>query len=112
MTFQWSCFCVPCYRAKKSITVNNNQCETVELVDEINCTSTFNQQYLECINNPTILDLFELIYHSIFNSNAGDVRIEYNDEFGYPMSGFIDAIETATDDEIWWTIDTFTVTIN
>ena len=112
MIFQWQCFCTPCYVATKKVTVTDNECDSVEMFDKDSqaCSDIFSlENILTCDSYKTIKELFFWIYDFIFNDETGDIDITYHETMGYPMTGFIDRIEFAIDDEISWTITNFTV---
>ena len=92
MTFQWNCYCTPCYRAAKRITVENRQIVSVKYDRNANINTTLcnlvEPMSLNAAYYKTIPQLFNDITNGL-TSNYHSVQATYDDVLGYPKTGIL-----------------------
>ncbi len=88
---QGGCFC-PQRRAAR-VTVSNGQLSRLIFADDGTDVSL-----AESRNYQTVAELFDLIA-AVIDQGADDVRVEWNDQYGYPASITIDWLSCAQDEE-------------
>lgn len=98
--FQRICFCLPEVTQPVQLSVENN---TLSDAIYLNGTAVNQSNYA---NFYTINKAFSLIQEA-FERNAVEVRVVYNQEFGFPSSVFIDYIENIADEELQFNFDNF-----
>ena len=91
--FQWQCFCLPDYLETVWVTVEDGAITSVEAVDP-----NFEGTIPDMSEFRTISGLFDLIRDGIENQ-AYEIRVTYNDTFGYPASAYIDYDFNMADEE-------------
>ena len=99
--FRWSCYCTKEFIEPVNIIVKNNQIEKVyslntkEEIKEINMFKTFDR-------------LFEHVINAI-NNKAFQINLNYNKQYHYIESNYIDYIEMAIDDERGFNVTNFKI---
>ena len=91
--FQWQCFCLPDYVETVWVTVEEGAITSVEAVDP-----KFGGPVPDMNEFRTIDGLFDLIRDGIENQ-AYEIRVTYNETFGYPASVYIDYDFNMADEE-------------
>lgn len=95
---QISCFCVEDVTRPVRVLVQNDQAVSVEYID---AKADAPAEYF--VRYDTIDKLFDIVEDGIVGG-AEVVEVDYNPDFGYPASVFIDESMNLQDEEIAWTV--------
>ncbi|HEX2571231.1 MAG TPA: DUF6174 domain-containing protein [Polyangia bacterium] len=98
--FQWVCFCLVERTTPVRVTVEKNQITRVVTTEQRRDIDR--KQFTEY---QTIDGLFDLITDAY--RRAEDVRVEYNETYGYPTSVYIDYQKAIADEELGFSITDF-----
>ncbi|MDA0750394.1 MAG: DUF6174 domain-containing protein [Verrucomicrobia bacterium] len=91
--FNWSCFCLPEYTAPVIINVERGEWSEISLVRDGKPVKEDDWKRYK-----TIEELFDIIDQALLQ-DAKEIRVEYDPDFGYPSSVFIDYDEMIADEE-------------
>jgi hypothetical protein len=91
--FNWSCFCLPEYTAPVVINVERGEWSEISLVRDGKPVKEDDWKRYK-----TIEELFNIIDQALLQ-DAKEIRVEYDSDFGYPTSAFIDYDEMIADEE-------------
>lgn len=91
--FNWNCFCLPEYTAPVLIRVESGEWSEISLVRDGTPVNRDDWKRYK-----TIEELFDIIDQA-FLQDAKEIRAEYDPDFGYPTSVFIDYDEMIADEE-------------
>ena len=94
------CFCV--FRNQMPLAIEVKDGKVISILDNAGQPVPQFAETFDSYN--TIEKLF-----SKLNDKADKITVEYNKQYGYPESIYIDYIEKAVDDEISFTVSNFTV---
>lgn len=99
--FWWECFCPEGYRTPVWVTVMGGEIESVEAVEADSEIALPDRSEYR-----TIGGLYDLIRDAV-EQNAYEIRVEYNEDLGYPASAHIDYEANIVDEERGFVVSAF-----
>ncbi len=103
-----SCFCAGPY--SWTVFVKGKLKDKVEFDEtQLEIGQTYDEIYEDVLNSArTVEEIFEFLERTI-NKEVASLRVEYNEEYGFPTLISIDYIENAVDDEIGYIYTDFNI---
>jgi hypothetical protein len=96
MTYEKSCFCPEEWRGPFRLQVRNGQVETATYTSESLRSTTVDPDVLTSL--PTVEGIFDNIQNGL-DSLYYEIRVQYNETAGYPISAYTDWDQMIADDE-------------